>query len=90
MSLSRQQVNSISRKVYQQFPELDGATPNVKPQSVSSKIPTKGPHSQDLTHQRYLLTYSADALLPGGRTMMRIVRAVANGKGKLLKITTSK
>jgi len=89
-NLNQKQINSISRQVYRKFPELDGATPKVKSQSVSNRISGLGSRSKHLEDQRFLLTYKGTASIPGGRTMMRVVRAVANAQGKLLKISSSK
>ncbi len=37
-----------------------------------------------------LLTYKGKAELPGGKTIKRIVRVVANERGQIKKISTSK
>lgn len=90
MSLSKRQINSISREVYRQFPELDGTTPKVKSQSIPSINLEHKSRSNTFDGQRYLLTYQSKTSIPAGRTIMRVVRAVANGNGKLVKLTTSK
>jgi len=39
---------------------------------------------------RFLLTFRGTATLPGGKTMQRVVRVIANEKGKVLKMALSK
>jgi len=71
-------VVKINRRVSRKFPEMDGKRPSVKRQS--------GPNG--LT--QYLLTYRGQSALPGGRHINRIVRVVADNRGKILKMSTSK
>lgn len=90
MSLSRQQIDSISIQVYSKFPELEGIIPKVKTQSIQGADPTGQSQSKGLFDGQYLLTYMRKTSIAGGNTMMRVVRAVSDSKGKILKITTSK
>ena len=39
---------------------------------------------------RFLLTFKANGQGPGGQTIQRIVRVVADAQGKVLKISTSR
>ena len=38
----------------------------------------------------YLVTYKGSADLPGGKTMKRIVRVVADDRGEIIKLSTSR
>ena len=77
--MERSAVERVSNKIKKQFPELNGVYPTVK----SQKSPTQG-------EVQYLLTYRGKALLPGGRTLNRIVRVVADPKGRVMRISTSR
>jgi hypothetical protein len=72
-------VRSVSKEVARKFPEMAGVRPNVKRQKSKS-----GELAQ------FLLTYKGKADLPGGKTIKRIVRVVANERGQIKKISTSK
>lgn len=71
-------IKKITKKVSRQFPEMQGVRPTVRRQST----PNNG--------QQFLLTFKGEANLPGGRTMKRIVRVVADPKGKVLRMSTSR
>jgi hypothetical protein len=71
-------VNKVSRKVVKQFPEMKGSKPSIRTRS--------GPGSK----LQYELTYKGKADLPGGRSIRRVVRVVANEKGKVIRMSTSK
>jgi hypothetical protein len=72
-------IRSVSREVTRKFPEMDGVRPTVKPQKTKNG---------DLA--QILLTYKGKAVLPGGKTIKRIVRVVANQHGQIKKMSTSK
>lgn len=76
-------VKSISQKTYRRFPEFDGIRPKVRKQP----LPQGQGYSQTT---RYLLTYQIQASGPGGISIPRWVRVVANENGKIIKTTTSK
>ncbi len=71
-------IRKINRHVARKFPELASAKPTVRPQGGGEQQP------------RFLLTYSGKAKLPGGRSMARVVRVVADESGRILRLTTSK
>ncbi len=71
-------VQKISRQVLKTFPEMAGVSPTVRAQS--------GGRDDGLQ----LLTYKGKATLPGGRTLTRIVRVVADERGRIVRISTSK
>jgi hypothetical protein len=72
-------IQSVSKKVARKFPEMAGVRPTVKQQKNKNG---------DLA--QILLTYKGKAELPGGKTIKRIVRVVANERGQIKKISTSK
>ncbi len=83
MALSTAQIESIASQVYRQFPEVKDARP-----SVQSQVAAKAPGSS--TDSRYLLTFKGRGQGPGGQTINRIVRVVADARGKVVKISTSR
>lgn len=72
-------VTQITRKVAEQFPEMEGVKPAVRRQAV----PGNGT-------SQFLLTYKGVSELPGGKTMPRIVRVVADEEGRVIRISTSR
>jgi len=72
-------LKKVTRKVGRQFPELKDAQPTIKRQI------TKG-NGKD----HYVLTFKGEAELPGGRSIKRIVRVVADSSGKVIRMSTSK
>jgi hypothetical protein len=82
MGLSASQVDAIVRQVYRQFPEMRHAQPAVQSQP-GAKTPGED-------HRRYLLTFKGRGQGPGGQSIVRIVRVVADDRGKVLKISTSR
>ncbi len=82
MALSSAQIDSIASQIYRQFPEVREARP-----SVQNQPGAKGPTGGD---NRYLLTFKGRGQGPGGQTINRIVRVVADARGKVVKISTSR
>lgn len=85
MALSPTQIDSIARQVYRQFPEMRDARPSVQNQPVASAKSAGGAGAG-----RYLLTFRGRGQGPGGQTIQRIVRVVADDRGKVVKISTSR
>jgi hypothetical protein len=83
MALSSSQIESISRQIYRQFPEIRDARPMVQNQPGAKSAGLSGA-------EQYLLTFRGSGQGPGGRTINRIVRVVANDRGKVLKVSTSR
>jgi hypothetical protein len=84
MSLSPAQIDVIARQVYRQFPELKDARPQVQNQTgAGAKTPGAG-------GPRFVLTFKGQGRGPGGQSIARIVRVVADERGKVLKISTSR
>ena len=82
MSLSSSQIDAISRQVYRQFPEVQDARPAVQSQAGA----------KDLTAglDRFVLTFKGRGQGPGGKSIARIVRVVADERGKILRMSTSR
>lgn len=70
-------IDKISDEVYRKHPDLKGVKPKV--------MPREGDPADDT-----LLIYEKQVAGPGGKTIRRIVRAVADQSGKIKKISTSK
>jgi len=67
-------LQTVCKKVYQQYPEVRGASPKIKPQTADT----------------FLLVFQGKATTADGHPMIRTVRAVVTVSGKILKITSSK
>lgn len=67
----------IRRQVTRSFPEMNGVRP---------KVERKG----NGTTAQFLLIFKGKAKLPNGRSMNRIVRVVADNRGKIVRISTSR
>ncbi len=76
--MNAEAMSRVNQKVIRQFPEMAGVDPQVR----SQKTPD--------SHQQFLLTYQGSADLPGGRTLKRIVRVVADSAGRVIRISTSR
>ena len=88
MKLERNHIKDISAQVYGRFPELKNVSPNVRPQATPKSVRTGNTRAS--IPNRYLLTFQGTATLPDGKSMQRVVRVIANDKGKVLKIALSK
>lgn len=82
MSLSSSHIDTISRQIYRQFPEVRDARPMVQNQP--------GAKSASGGTDRFVLTFKGSGQGPGGQTINRIVRVVADDRGKVLKVSTSR
>lgn len=71
-------VDLICNQIYRRFPEVDGARPRVQSQ------PGNG------SSQNYLLIFKGSATTADGKKMPRVVRVVADERGKIVKVTTSR
>jgi len=71
-------VQKITREVARSHPQMSGVRPTVKLQSDRGEA------------EEYLLTYRTTTALPGGRSMNLIVRVVADDRGRILKMSTSR
>ena len=83
MSLSSSHIDTISRQIYRQFPEVRDARPMVQNQPGAKSAAAGGT-------DRYVLTFKGSGQGPGGQMINRIVRVVADDRGKVLKVSTSR
>jgi hypothetical protein len=72
-------VAKVGRQVVRNFPEMAGIRPTVKVQSA----PSAG-------SDQFVLTYKGKVSLPGGKQLSRIVRVVADERGGIIRISTSR
>jgi hypothetical protein len=77
--MDRSTVAKLTQQVERKFPEMRGVKPSVKRDRA-------GAASKD----RYILTFKGNAQLPGGRTLKRIVRVVAEANGRIIRMSTSR
>ena len=75
--MNAKMIDKISEDVYKKHPDLKGVKPKITLR--------EGDPSSDV-----LLVYQKKVSGPGGKTINRIVRAVADQAGKIKKISTSK
>jgi hypothetical protein len=68
----------LTQQVIRKFPEMEGVRPSMKRTCDSNN------------GEKYELTYKGSASLPGGKTMRRVVRVIADEKGRILRMSTSK
>lgn len=71
-------VQSISQEVYRRFPDFKGIRPRIQIQQTP------------VAKKAYLFTFHRTAALPGGQGLSRWVRVLADERGKILKISTSR
>ena len=82
MALSHTQIDTIARQVYRQFPEVRDVRPAVQSQAGAKAV--------GAASGWYLLTFRGRGQAPGGQSIIRIIRVVADERGKVLKISTSR
>jgi hypothetical protein len=79
MVMEQDIVKKITGKVIKRFPEMKEVRPSVKKRSNSNQ-----------KSLQFELTYKGKVKVASGHTINRIVRVVANTKGKILRMSTSK
>lgn len=72
-------IAKVGRQVVRNFPEMAGVRPTVKRQTAPSADPGQ-----------FVLTYKGKVSLPGGRQLSRIVRVVADERGGIVRMSTSR
>lgn len=77
--LERRVVDAISKQIHRQFPELADGEPRVRAQASAKSA----------SGATYLLTFRGRASTSEPR-LSRTVRVVADERGKILKVTTSR
>lgn len=82
MALSSAQLETITKQVYQKFPELKGSSPVIQSRPApGAKSPGAGEH--------YLVTFKGGQTV-GQKTIFRVVRVTADARGRVVKISTSR
>lgn len=79
MALNTTQIESIARHVYQRFPDMQGVSPVVQNQSAP------GAKSAGAA-EHYLVIFKGKT----PQNIVRVVRVTADGRGRVLKISTSR
>ncbi len=79
--MNQKTINKISKTVYKQFPEFRGNSPRVRQQPQPKSM-------QAILN--YVLTYRAVTVDEMGRKFRRQVRVVADQKGEIMRISTSR
>lgn len=82
MGLTVSQIDTIAKQVYRQFPEVQDSRPAVQSQPGAKTVAS--------ADDRFVLTFKGRGEGPGGKSIARIVRVVADERGKILKISTSR
>ncbi len=72
-------LTKVKQEVSKKFPEMDGVRPTIRSQGAKER-----------GEEQFLLTFKGKADLPGGRKISRVVRVVADERGRILKLSTSK
>lgn len=75
--LTRDQISAICREVFKRYPLVEGVKPTVKRQDIRGQ-------------ERYLLIFRVKEKASDGASIPISVRAVADHKGKIVKMTTSR
>jgi hypothetical protein len=79
--MEKKLISKISEAVYKKFPELKGEKPKVKPEPQAKSIRSEN---------KFILTYKGYVIDPSGRKFPRNVRVVADQKGKIIRMSTSR
>ncbi|MBX3046454.1 MAG: hypothetical protein KF698_05615 [Anaerolineales bacterium] len=77
--MDNQIVKAIAQQIHRQFPELAGEQPSVRAQA----------NAKSAGGATYLLTFKGRPA-SSGPSLARTVRVVADARGKVLKVTTSR
>ena len=72
--MDKSSIEKVNTRVYRQFPDLKGKRPNVS----------------SYAENKFLILYKSNAKTANGKTINRTVRVVADEKGKIVKITSSR
>jgi hypothetical protein len=70
-------VERVSREVARTYPEMREVRPTVRREAQSPQ-------------ELYVLTFKGKVALPGGRQLNRIVRATADGRGRIVRLSSSR
>lgn len=75
--MDREAVERVTREVARTYPEMRDVKPTVRRETQAAQ-------------ELYQLTYKAKVTVPGGKQMSRIVRVSADGRGRIVRISTSR
>jgi hypothetical protein len=70
-------VERVSREVVRTYPEMRDVKPSVRREAQAAQ-------------ELYVLTFKGKVALPGGKQLSRIVRATADGRGRIVRLSTSR
>jgi hypothetical protein len=77
MSLTGPQIDAISKQVYQKFPELKGANPQVQSPGFAKAVPAT---------EHYVVIYKSKTI----QNIQRVVRVTTDARGRVVKMSTSR
>ena len=67
-------VDSVTQEIYRRFPDFSGVSPKLKKYS----------------EKQFLLIFEKKVQLADGKPLQKIIRVVADEKGKIKKVTASR
>lgn len=70
-------VERVCREVARTYPEMREVRPTVRREAQA-------------TQEMYVLTFKGKVALAGGKQLSRIVRATADGRGRIVRLSTSR
>lgn len=79
--MNQKLINKISKTVYKKFPELRGSRPMVKQEAQAKSMQAE---------PKFILTYKGVNVDPSGRKFPRNVRVIADQRGEIVRISTSR
>ena len=75
--MEREAVERVSREVVRTYPEMRDVKPSIRREAQTAQ-------------ELYVLTFKGKVALPGGRQLNRIVRATADGRGRIVRLSSSR
>lgn len=72
-------IEKISKRVYSKFPEMAGKKPSIKQSKAAAT-----------NQENFILTYNATTKDLRGNKIPRLVRVVADLRGRIIKMSTSR
>jgi len=76
--MDQKSISKVNKTVYNQYPAVSKVKPKISKQDSTKSEPT------------YLLTYKKSVQLNSGKKIPFIVRVVCDGRGSIIKISSSK
>lgn len=75
--LTKRQIEDVCRRVYRRFPELEGVRPRVKPHGRNGSA-------------KVVLLFKSKVRMDDGTSLPVSVRVVADERGKVIKMTSTR